>query len=236
VPYYIVESYARSIEEPYETPAEQEVTKKFWPILITVVFVVGWVLVAVFLWQFIVQCFREMFGIPGGITKLMVTSNVRGEGRLKRAATRKLNKLILAALELHPPPGGSGGGLVSGLSQKAAARNHITSILSAKGVGTTTGAHTSRTRQTMLNYVLHGQKVERVGGLFWSVRRLLSGALTEEDGIWIPTRTLTFQAAQVLIAALIGYALIWLIFYAGDLADQAQGELDFNLLPQWAIE
>jgi uncharacterized membrane protein YhdT len=239
VPYYIVEQYARSIEEPYDTPAEQEVTREFWPLLITLVFGVGWLLVAIFLCQFLVQCVREMFGITGCITKFMVTSNVRGEGRLKRAATRKLNKLIAAALELHPSPGdGDGGDRGDGPQNAttAAARHHTVSIFNTKGGGGTTTGKNASLRQTILNYVLHGHKVERVGGLFWTFRRLWSGALTEEDGIWIPTRTLTFQTAQIMIAILISYMLIWLIHYAADLADQAQGELDFDVLPQWAIE
>jgi hypothetical protein len=178
------------------------------------------------------QCLRETFGITGGITKLLVTSNVRGEGRLKRAATRKLNKLIRAALELHPPR--AAGRAPQTATAVATSSRSGSSSLCGKDVEAT--ACTDASRQTMLNYVLHGQKVEQAGGLFWTFKQLFTGALTEEEGIWIPTRTLSFQTAQISIAAAISYMLIWLILYAGDRAEQAQRELDFDVLPQWAIE
>jgi hypothetical protein len=236
VPYKIVEWYEGTIEEPYDTPAEKEVTRPFWSLAQMIVLIVGLILVAIFMYQLFMQCLRQVFGVTGGITKLTVTSSVKGEGRLKRAATRKLNKLILAALELHEQQPGAGGAGAAPQAKSAtpSSRSHNVSVIRAKGGDTTS---TDAARQTMLNYVLQqGQKVEYTGGLFWTFKRIFTGALTEEDGIWIPTRTLSFQTAQILIAAALAYILLYIIYYAADLADQAQAELDFDTLPQWAIE
>lgn len=86
--------------------------------------------------------------------------------------------------------------------------------------------------QTMLNFVLRGAQHEYVGGLLWTFRILFTGKLFDTEGIWLPTRLIVFQVAQVLT----GIVLIGFFFnvtsYAVIKAETAQQNLDPNL-PSW---
>jgi hypothetical protein len=64
---------------------------------------------------------------------------------------------------------------------------------------------------TMLNFVLHGEKVEGSGGLFWSLRGLLwKGQLTQKEGVWIHARLFVGQVGQIIV-----FAIISVLWYLG---------------------
>ena len=59
----------------------------------------------------------------------------------------------------------------------------------------------------MLNFVLRGERREDYcGGLVWTWRRLLSGALFDEEGIWIASRLIIIQGVQLILLAFYTYS------------------------------
>lgn len=144
------------------------------------------------------------------------SSNTLGEARLKKAATRKLNKMILNAHELN--------NFDSKLSDSTSLQKKTSSrVLQTNDV----------VDQTMLNYVLNGQTYEAAGGLMWTWKLLLSGALFDTEGIWLPTRMIVFQGVQILVGIVLTLIYITLTRYAADEAEKAQDSLPEDL-PKWA--
>ena len=87
----------------------------------------------------------------------------------------------------------------------------------------------------MLNFHLRGSRYEDVGGIAWTFKKLLSGSLFAEEGIWIPTRVVVFQAAQVVVASFLSFASFLLVRLSAEAAAEAQESLDKDTLPEWVV-
>jgi hypothetical protein len=85
----------------------------------------------------------------------------------------------------------------------------------------------------MLNYVLRGQRTVNTESIMTTFMKIYSGELFDTEGIWLPTRLLVFQSAQVLIATFLSYAFFLQTAEAAKAAGEAQDDLDPNL-PTWA--
>jgi hypothetical protein len=89
--------------------------------------------------------------------------------------------------------------------------------------------------ETMINFVIRGESFEDCGGLAWTWMRLLSGALFEEDGIWITSRLIIIQTVQLFLFAFVTYTGVLLVNEAMKRAEQAQAILQPGY-PQWVYE
>ena len=214
IPFGITRRYIAEAEEPYSA-GEERATSRFFEGYLYITFFTGSALTLYFMASAIVIVF---FGKrTEGRNYLMVPSNTRGESRLKEAATRKLNTMLQNAHGLHDLDGKS---CSSSGSQR----------LSSKS-----GPSNPTVDRTMLNYVLNGQRIETVGGLRWTWSLVLSGELFDTEGIWLPTRLVVFQGAQILICSVLALIYYVTIEIIADYADEAQDTLPDDL-PQWARE
>jgi hypothetical protein len=87
----------------------------------------------------------------------------------------------------------------------------------------------------MANFVLRGERFEDCGGMVWTWKRLISGALFDEEGIWIMSRLVIIQTAQLLFFAVSTFALLLVINEAAKRAGQANLELEPGY-PQWVYD
>lgn len=85
----------------------------------------------------------------------------------------------------------------------------------------------------MLHFVLRGNETKKIGGFLWTWSQVKSGELFEKEGIWLPTRLIIFQTAQVGFTIVLTLIFLSITRYAADQAGQAQETLPDNL-PQWA--
>jgi hypothetical protein len=198
--------------KPYND-AEERVGRMFWQPFKYFTLGVGFLLALIFAWRLlIISLFNWGKEFSGRLKSLTISSNLRGEYRLKQAATRKLNIMMVNAHSLHQ---------VDTVPDK--------SVRASMG-------DSSFADRVMLNFVLRGQREENIGGIVWTFGQIFSGKLFDTEGIWLPTRLLVFQGAQVLIAAFLGFAFIIITITAADMAEDAQGTLDDYDMPQWAID
>lgn len=143
---------------------------------------------------------------------LFVPSNTIGELRIKKAATRKINQVLSNACSLHEDS--------ELMNQSArASRNSM--------------RRASYADETMLNFVLRGSETKKVGGFLWTWDQVKTGGLFEKEGIWLPTRLIIFQTAQVGFTIILTLIFLSITQFAADQAGQAQATLPDNL-PQWA--
>jgi hypothetical protein len=214
VPYLIVYRFEEGISEsPPYNDAEERTFKLFWQPFKNLTLGVGLFLTLIFAWRLlVVLLFNRGNDFSGRFKSLTISSHLRGEYRLKQAASRKLNRMMVNAHSLH---------------QADTAPD--------KSVRASIGDNTFADR-AMLNYVLKGQRVEKTGGIVWTFGQVYSGKLFDDEGIWLPTRLIVFQGAQVIIAAFLGFAYIYITITAADMAEDAQGTLDDYDMPQWAID
>jgi hypothetical protein len=123
-------------------------------------------------------------------------------------------------------------------SKKAATRKINTVLQNAhslqpqKASGQTSAA---MKEDVMANFVLRGEIYEDCGGLFWTWKRVFSGALFDEEGIWIMSRLIIIQTAQFLFFAVFTFALLLVIDQAAIMAEEARGELQPGN-PPWVYD
>jgi hypothetical protein len=207
-----VHRFEETRSKPYNG-AEERVGRLFWQPFKNFTMGVGFLLALIFAWRLLViLLFNWGKVFSGRLTSLTISSNLRGEYRLKQAATRKLNTMMVNAHSLHQ---------VDSVPDK--------SVRASIG-------DSSFADRVMLNFVLRGQREERIGGIVWTFGQIFSGKLFDTEGVWLPTRLIVFQGAQVFIAAFLALAFIYLTRTAADMADDAQGTLDDYDMPQWAID
>lgn len=138
------------------------------------------------------------------------TSNERAETRLKWAATRKINQMLTNAYDLH-----------------AFAR------LDGENEGRQFRADLQRQiDKSLRNYLTRGLRMENAGGVLWTWCNISTGSLFHTEGIWINSRLIVIQCAQVTIGAVGMYFLFYAIFSLASSCDYAQKNLDPSL-PQW---
>ena len=76
--------------------------------------------------------------------------------------------------------------------------------LHPKGISGQEGPAT--TELTMVNFVLKGERFEDCAGVFWTYKRLLSGALFDEEGVWIASRLIIIQSVQAVFVVFLSYS------------------------------
>jgi hypothetical protein len=206
VPYMAVKAFERSIEPPYEsgTPESSVNDLKFNATQWITRFCGSLVTLLVLIQLILALIGQRRIRASEFFRNLFVTSHVRGTARSKKAATRKINTLLLNAHSLHPKK-------VSGQASAVMKED------------------------VMANYVLRGESFEDCGGLFWTWKRVLSGALFDEEGIWIMARLIIIQTAQFLFFAIFTYGLLLVINEAAIRAEQASLELQPGN-PQWVYD
>ena len=141
--------------------------------------------------------------------ELVRSHSVRGYTSMKRAANYKLTKLLINAYVLHNP--------------------NASKYFNEKNESVDT---TSKDDIAMKNFVLYGDQREPSGGVFWTWKRLLTRSLFEEDGVWISSRLVVIQCAQLIASALVVGIMVFVVPAYEDDVRKARNELPKDL-PSW---
>ena len=214
---FLIVGYVR--EEWEEDPRGNEQTEKIlesdaYQYIQYILLGVGVLLAALFILQIIFFAVRWTFARclkqVEILKEFISTSSARGDARLKRAATRKVNNLLMNADRLHQP-----NEILSGLSP-----SDSTMIVSSD--------------QTMRNYVLDEDRTEKVGGLIWTWWRILDGRLFDTEGIWINTRLIIIQASQLVLLVSVTLLMFLSIPAIAKRAEDARDDL--GSAPQWVYD
>ena len=88
----------------------------------------------------------------------------------------------------------------------------------------------------MRNYVIKGEREETFGGFLAIWRLILSGHLFTREGVWIHTRLIVMQFAQVVIGFFVSVILFRIVPILADGADQAREELLSKNVPQTYVD
>lgn len=212
VPYAIVYEYRRNMAAPLNS-VEQRANSRFFEAYMNITLIIGLVIACYYTLALSSFVFRR--GLP-----VLVSSNSKGEARLKQSASYKISQLLSNAMSMHD----TSDGRTEFLSGSAVADHVTASRFSLSN---------ANADAVMLNYVMNGQTLEPVGGFVWTWKQVLSGQLFEREGIWLPTRMIVFQLAQLLIACMLLLVYLNLTQYAANKAAEAHSQLPDNL-PQWA--
>ena len=88
------------------------------------------------------------------------------------------------------------------------------------------------------NYTLKGESYVSAGSLVWCWRSIVSGELAEMEGIWLPSRLIIFQVAQIIIGVFSCSVGFWIIEAVADEADDARAELERTVrrYPDWVFD
>jgi len=109
---------------------------------------------------------------------------------------------------------GTSDAIGSGRAKRAATHKMCTLLENARKLH-----DSSKTRQkTMTNFVRNGESYEDCGGLGWTWRRIRSGSLFDEEGIWIMSRLYIIQTVQVACIAIMIHTGLGVIARAVDAA------------------
>lgn len=112
----------------------------------------------------------------------------------------------------------------SAREKKAATRKINTMMENAYELSPKGTASTAVKEETMMNFVLRGESFEDIGGPFWTWKRLLSGKLFADDGVWIMTRLIIIQVIQLHLIVFYGYSGVLLVEKVAEQAQTFQGE------------
>jgi len=85
---------------------------------------------------------------------------------------------------------------------------------------------------TITNFMLRGESFEEVGGLIWTWKRLLSRKLFAEDGVWIMSRLIIIQTAQLVLIIFFAYSGVLIVQQVAERAQTFQDDLEPGY-PEW---
>jgi hypothetical protein len=111
------------------------------------------------------------------VDAFLTAGTIKYESRMKQACSHKVNIMIRNALDLHKIT----------IDQQSV---HGSSRQSSRG---------ANYGQILLNYQRQQEKREKCGGIMWGWKRLWTGKLSLEDGIWIHARLVSSNLAQWFI-------------------------------------
>jgi hypothetical protein len=217
VPYTVIEYYVRQVNEDEASmdsnsgrklkTTEEIVQEDFYYFFQVSTLAVGLSLAFLFCLKIITRQLSRISGKAYGVLALFLSSsNVRGELRLKMAAVRKVNAMLRNARELHQ-------------------LNHADAfILESDEHGAAD--------QAIRKFVLNGERSELSCSVFWTWRRLFNGSLFHTEGVWINTRLVTIQVAQLLIGTVFSIVMIVSVERIADEAEAGRAALTPDL-PQW---
>jgi len=190
---------------------EQLLTSEWYQTFEKVPLSLGIILSVLFIYQCIkailygkVQFTANLFSF---LREVVSTSNTRGDTRLKRSVTRKLNTMLMNAHHLNRPNDGF---------------TAFTSIV----------APNQSNSRVMHNYMLDEDRTEIVGGIVWTWWRILNGSIFDTEGIWICTRLIISHVAQLILIIVLSFVMLKSVTQIGDKAQASRDELPDNT-PQW---
>jgi hypothetical protein len=116
------------------------------------------------------------------------------ERRTKIAAQRKVSGMVENALNLHDPS--------SNMQDEApdSSSRHMTALGKA-----------------LLNYQIHPEDTEQVGGVLWAWKRVWNCSIFEDEGVWLHSRLVACTMAQLFICILL--IVFWLVLFRAALAE-----------------
>lgn len=174
----------------------------------TITLAIGAVLVAFYVLNLVFSWIRAFVAVEfRALRYFLSTSNVRGEVCLKLSASRKINRMIENARLLH---------------------RHRSSDLTGEG-------STLSQREAFRSFLGQTEQYESCGGFFWTWRRILNGELFCTEGIWINTRLIIMQVAQVVVGIFFAMAVLLLVNKLADEAEEAIVSLPADT-PAWVVE
>eukprot|EP00581_Thalassiosira_minuscula_P000876 CAMPEP_0183743918 /NCGR_PEP_ID=MMETSP0737-20130205/65465_1 /TAXON_ID=385413 /ORGANISM="Thalassiosira miniscula, Strain CCMP1093" /LENGTH=1005 /DNA_ID=CAMNT_0025979549 /DNA_START=161 /DNA_END=3178 /DNA_ORIENTATION=- len=138
------------------------------------------------------------------VERLLSSGTVKLEQSMKLAAAFKINRMIRNAVAVH----------------KAAEFEH--------GAGPSSSKDSSYGR-ALLAYTKKQDLEEEVGGWFWFLKRILSGKLFSEDGIWLNNRMLQGNVAQLIICMALIPALMRAVRAIYDFYEEYAKFIDYLL-------
>ena len=221
VPYAAVKWYRSELDKGREIQFEEVsdvVRLRLYESFQNITFFVGIVLIVFYL-QYGLSALARYFAGNGlaGLLDFLKTSSERAEARLKLSGSRKINALLENAYQLHPHVASAKGSV-----GKLRAERFATSSIEADD-------------PTMRNFVLRGERFEHCGGVLWTWLNLLNGTLFSSEGIWINTRLIVMQVAQVIVAFIMSISLILVVEEIADEAGKAREDLNPST-PHWAAD
>ena len=219
VPMLALEWYrSNKVEPPYDAKEEIVTDGNFKGSQIFT-FSMGTAVFAIYLVQFLLAIIKKnkdrLHSLYQFFEKrsMYQTAHDRGTIRSKQAGTRKLNKFLENAYKLHIP------------------KTNV-EVESENSLRTET-----ESEATFRNFVLYGETHEECASLIWTWRNLLSGRLFDTEGVWIPTRVMIFQAAQVAFGLFVCTVFFVAIEGLAQVADDAVESLpDDEAIPDWVYD
>jgi len=225
IPYVVVELYVADGSKPSNTTTSDIVTGNFYKKFQRFTMMLGITVAALLGFKLLTHvCHGRISWRPsrsrGWMNILLSSSNLRGEIKSKSAVGQKVNTMFQNAWDLHQ-------------ADQMAAIDASPRKGSIRSSGMSS-VHSS-SEKVMRNFVLLGERNERCGGLFWTWWRILNGSLFSTEGIWINTRLITIQVAQVVTAVLVSLLLLVSVESIANEAEEARQELDPST-PQWVVD
>ena len=162
---------------------------------------------------------KKKFGLNGLLSRLWTTSDEVGSTRLKHAATRKINMILTNARKMH--------GVVH-KKDTFVGQDIEDDELSNR-------LKDSQADPSFQNFLVHGEEKIACGNFFWAWRRLLTGEIFSDEGIWFPARMWIFQFGQCIVAFLMIVALFKFSKEMRDRANEANEDLPDDS-PQWVYD
>jgi hypothetical protein len=225
-------------------PVEKQLSDENFNSAVRFVTILGCVLALNYFTHFVIavgkQCnMLEKYDYKGILGMFSTTSEIVGAARVKRAASRKVNVMLANARKMH-------GKVVISKSviQESDAMPGSNDDYHARGSKRSRSSKALRKAQSdavFQNFTLRGEGKVDAGSLVWSWRKILSGELYEEEGIWLPSRLIIFQVAQVAIGLFFSFLIFRVVRIAADAADEATAEIESlrireRLLPDWVVD
>lgn len=157
---------------------------------------------------------------PQLLSKLAQSSDEQGTAVVKRAGTRKVNKMLLNARRMHRATRTIGSKTNIGKSLTASKKVDLARM---------------PTDQVFQTFVLDGEHHVPCCSWGWVFSRLLSRELFEVEGIWLPSRLWVFQVMQCLLLAVLFVLARIFIDAAVANANDSNDELPEGL-PNWVYD
>lgn len=225
-PFVAVEYFEDSLEGESTTAASPAaaaatVNSEFWATFQKINLAAGVALAVLFLVQALASCRAQVASTSEDFFQRMLSlffasSNTRAETRLKASARAKIDSLIDKAAILH-------------VAKQSKMNEDIELSSSSMLFGETPPVGNDG---AMRNFVLSGERVEVSGGVLWTWRRIINGSLFHTEGIWVNTRLIIFQFAQVVAASVFSWILLLSVKLLADYYEEQRAKLD-ETVPDW---
>ncbi len=168
------------------------------------------ILVAMYVSNLLLSWIRSIVSVKfRALRYFLSTSNVRGELCLKYAASRKMNKMIENARLLHRH------------------RQRSSKVVE--------GGQKSSQRDAFRSFLGQIEQYESCGGYFWTWKRVFNGDLLSTEGVWINTRLIIMQVAQVVVGVFFAVAVLLFVITVADEAEEARASLPADT-PNWVVD